>query len=237
MDTDDLSLFIACSRLKSARRKKRLVKKDFDRKLRALHKKEKILYQQKRNLPLVPLKEPYRKGWVRSFVVREDVARSKYGDFYQTLLDKINTFQYDHDKSFRGKKKRKRGNVYLTRAQLLKEFCVYEWESRTCKLTEAEKIHFHATPKWEKHKFVRKYLFNEPWRYILKIKPNMITHTQMVDGDLESELQHIDDYIDGRNLRGKLCHIRGKSAKWRDDCEKEQYKNPLKTKKWQDLMD
>lgn len=237
MDTQDLSLFIACSRLKSARRKKRLVKKDFDRKLRALYKKEKILYQQKRNLPLVPLKEPYRKGWVRSFVVREDVTRSKYGDFYQTLLDKINTFQYDHDKSFRGKKKRKRGNVYLTRVQLLKEFCAYEWESRTCKLTEAEKIHFHPNQKWEKHKFVRKYIFNEPWRFVLKIKPNMITHTKMVDGDLESELDYIGDYFDSRDLRGKLCNIRGKFANWRNDKEKEQYKNPLKTKNWQDLMD
>ncbi len=237
MDTNDLSLFIACSRLKSARRRKRLVKTDFDRKLRALDKKEKILYQQKRNLPLVPLKEPYRKGWVRFFVVREDVARSKYGQFYQTLLDKINTFQYDHDKSFRGKKKRKRGNVYLTRLQLLKEFYAYEWESRTYKLTEAEKIHFYPNQKWEKNKFVTKYIFNEPWRFVLKIKANMITHTKMVDGDLESELDYIGDYLDGRNLRGKLCHIRGKSAKWRNDKEKEQYKNPLKTKNWQDLME
>lgn len=237
MDTNELSLFIACSRLKSVRRKKRLVKKDFDRKLRALYKKERLLYKQKLNLPLVPLKEPYRKGWVRFFVVREDVARSKYGDFYQTLLDKINTFQYDHDKSFRGKKKRRKGNVYLTRVQLLKEFYIYEWESRTCKLTEQEKIYFHVTPKWEKHRFIQKYVFSEPWRFILKIKANMITHTKMVDSDLEKELQYIDDYFDRRNLWGKLYNIRGKCANWRNDKEKEQYKNPLKTKHWQDLME
>jgi hypothetical protein len=47
---------------KSARRKKRLVKKDFDKKLIQLSKRRQELSDQIWSLPPVILKEPYQKG-------------------------------------------------------------------------------------------------------------------------------------------------------------------------------
>jgi hypothetical protein len=99
MDNYFLDDYINCSRLKSKRKKKQLVKKDFEKQLIQLSKREKELWKKRRELPLVPLVAPYQKGWQRYFVLREDVARSNDALFYDILLEKINTVQYAPDKS------------------------------------------------------------------------------------------------------------------------------------------
>ena len=62
-------------RIKSARRKKRLVKLDFDKRLIRLSKTREELQEQKRNLPIVPLEHPCQRGWKRFFVLRDDMKR------------------------------------------------------------------------------------------------------------------------------------------------------------------
>ena len=74
-----------CCKIKSARQKKRLVKKDFDKKLIRLHRKRKELLDIKRNLPLLPLKNPYQQGWVRTFEMSYETANSN--PFSYTHLD------------------------------------------------------------------------------------------------------------------------------------------------------
>ena len=77
MDNYLLDDYIQCSRLKTKRQKKRLVKEDFEKQLIQLNKLQDELWEKKRCLPLVPLAMPYQKGWQRYFVLREDIARSK----------------------------------------------------------------------------------------------------------------------------------------------------------------
>ena len=91
-------------RLRSARNKKRSQKEDKEKRLIQLHKQEVKLWMDRRNLPLVPLAEPYQKGWKRFFVLREDVQGSNKAGFYESLLEKINTIQYSKDKGFKAKK-------------------------------------------------------------------------------------------------------------------------------------
>ena len=84
MDTKIIKQYgedMLCYDLRNARQKKRKRYADFDKQLIQLHKKEKALYVQKRNLGWQPLHPPVQKGWVRYFVVRDDVAKSKYGEF------------------------------------------------------------------------------------------------------------------------------------------------------------
>jgi hypothetical protein len=89
---------ILCYRLRTARQKKRMQYEDFDNQLIQLHKKENALNLQKRNLGWQALNPPVKKGWIRHFVVRDDVARSRHGDFFEALLKKINTYDYDWKK-------------------------------------------------------------------------------------------------------------------------------------------
>ena len=106
MDANDWSFDLLSYKLKTARQKKRLQKEDFDKRLIQIHKQEETLWNNRRKLPMVPLEQPYQKGWKRFFVLREDVRRCNKAAFYQQLLDKINTVQYSNDKNFKAKKNR-----------------------------------------------------------------------------------------------------------------------------------
>ena len=210
MDNYEQSFDILQYRLKSARRKKLLQKKDFDKQLIQIIKKERLLWQKRCDLPMIPLETPYQKGWKRHFVVREDIKRSPSAGFFSTLLEKINTAQYHPEKSFkvkkrrRGSRKRNKGPEVIK--QFLQEFSEWHWNHHSLKLTELEKAHFHLyekTSKDGKQKcFV--YRFNEPWRYVLQVKPHIITEVKMVDGLLEQEIQLLKNYIKNHDLQPRM---------------------------------
>ena len=69
------------SRLRNLRSRKRIAREDHEKFLRTCIKRQKALFKQRRELPLVPLEKPYQKGYVRFFVLREDVRQGKQADF------------------------------------------------------------------------------------------------------------------------------------------------------------
>src|SRR4029078_1937661 len=103
MDTKFIQQYgedILCYRLRTARQKKRMQYKDFDKQLIQLYQEERELYWQIRELGCVPLIPPFQRGWKRSFVLRDDVARSPQAKFFQNILDKINTRDWSYRKDF-----------------------------------------------------------------------------------------------------------------------------------------
>ncbi|HMI62151.1 MAG TPA: hypothetical protein VK518_14625 [Puia sp.] len=174
-----------------------------------LHKQQIRLWIKKKSLPWIPLSEPYQKGWKRSFVLREDVQRSNNAAFYQSLLEKINTIQYSKDKTFKIKRRRRGKKVSEVKKQFVHEFWEWEWNSSKLKLTEDEKRLFYRkeTPS-PKHRYtIVKYVYTEPWRFILRISPHIITHAKMVDEDLEQEIQLLGNYVQNNYLRHKIYKI------------------------------
>lgn len=193
-------------RIRSARQKKRMVKTDRDKQLIRLSKRRSELWIQRRALPMVPLEKPYQRGWKRYFVLRADIAFSLRAEFYTTLLAKINTVEYHHDKTFKRKKRRKGRYGYEIKKQSLRELTPYLWESSSLGLTEQEKTCFNQVEMYNvstRQQEIR-YVFTEPWRYRLKIAPNMVTHKKLLDTDLVRELDLINNHIKGNNLGGRM---------------------------------
>lgn len=217
MDTENLVDSFDLSRLKTSKRKQQLVKKDFEKQLIKLSKTEKKLWNKRKDLPYVPLEKPYQKGWERSFFLREDIARLSNADFYRSLLDKINTYQYSLDKTFKKRKRKYRKNVYQEKPHLLREFYECEWGSSKLKLTEKEKMLFEKQEVWciFKRGFKVSYVFKESWRFVLKVKPNFITHKKMIDEILEQELAEIENYIEHNNLRHKITKLTASYVKYK----------------------
>lgn len=233
MNTETWSFAAGYCKIKSARQKKRLTKKDSDRQLFRMYKLEESLYQKRRTLPLVPLEEPYQRGWKRTFKLREDVAGSKQADFYQDLLKKINTVDYSHNKGFTKKKRRKGKKIYEVRPQYLREFYTWEWVHSKCKLTDAEKAYFSIKEYWcnQQKMVILKYVFTEPWRYVLQVRPNMVTHTKMVDEVLESAIQQLENQIEKKHLRPVMDRLVHGACYWpRRNMPNERERNPLKNK-------
>ena len=207
----DSNPYIDGSRLRSLRSHKRIVREDHEKYLRECCDRHAELEKRRRNLPLVPLEKPYQKGYVRFFVVREDVKRSKSGDFFEALLKKINTYQYADNRKFQKKKKRRGKRIYIPLKQELRSFSQWEWEEqcRKGRFTPREQALFgkmeyycHRSKRFETY-----YEFIDKWRFELRVKPNMITHYRPVDVAIEREFADLDKIINDYNNWNIIANI------------------------------
>ena len=207
----DSNPYIDGSRLRSLRSRKRIVREDHEKYLRECCDRHAELEKRRRNLPLVPLEKPYQKGYVRFFVLREDVRQGKQADFFATLLEKINTFQYADTRKFQKKKKRRGKRVYIARKQELYAFNQWEWQRalEKGKFTEKERAYFARIECFnrQKDRFESYYEFTEAWRFELRVKPNMITHYRPVDVAIEREFAELDKIINDYNNWNIIANI------------------------------
>jgi hypothetical protein len=230
---------ILCYRLRTARQKKRMVYEDFDKYLIQLDKEEYALNEQKRNLGWEPLIPPVQKGWKRFFVLRDDVAVSKNAEFFQAILNKINTYQWSYRKDFKVKKRRYGKKKYVVKNQKLLQPC--QWYFAKLDFTDNEKALFHEIFEIEKRGKtpIKRYVFKEPWRFRLKVSPNIITKVRIKDGELESKIDRIENYIkrnDFRKRQEKITRGYFKYKYW-DNLEKYNEINPFVNKPLIRIMD
>jgi hypothetical protein len=241
MDTKLIRHFgedILSYRLRTARNKKRMQYEDFHKQLMKLHKEEKALYEQKRNLGWESLIPPVQRGWKRCFVLRQDVLTSKYADFFENILKKINTYDWSHRKDFMVKKRKRGRKIYIVKGQKLLQ--PEEHHFQKLKFSEAEKQLFHAEyhfEKWNKGP-VKKYVFNEPCIFVLQVRPNMIDKIRKRDVVIEARLKAINNYLEKDFLRVKLNKLLYGNNRWHwKEGEKEKEKSPLKNKSVERIID
>ncbi|MFZ4931415.1 hypothetical protein [Chryseobacterium sp. Mn2064] len=214
MENNNLLLFL----LRSVRSRKRTIKKDVIKQIIKRYRRSEELRNIKINIPWIPLENPYQRGFVRFFVVRDDVMRSKDGEFFDEVLKKINTYMYSESRQFLKKKKRKLGRrMYVEKDQKLKRISFTSWTDTKFVLTARERQYFLREDEYCP---IRKredtyYKFIEPWRFILRIRPNMITHYKPVDFELEKETAELEAYLGQYKVAG-IIHktIYGKSYAW-----------------------
>jgi len=212
-------------RLRTARQKKRMQYKDFEKQLLKINREERKLVIKQRNIEWVPLVPPFQRGWKRFFVLREDVARSKQAEFFENILRKINTQDWSHRRDFKIRKRRKGRKKYIVKEQQLLR--PYDFEFPRMNFSEAERQLFHEVFYYEKggKRIVKRYVFSEPWRFVLRVRPNMITRVQKRDAKIESRLKEIKNYLERNKLREKLYKLlHGRNIQWQCISSKHEYK-------------
>lgn len=229
--------YIENTPLRTRRTKIGLIKEDEEKFVRKQNKLLWELIKIKREMPLVPLEKPYQKGFVRSFVLRDDIARGKYADFFQGILDKINTFEYSDNRKFVKRKKRRGKKIEVPRTQFLQKFREEHFPKfQNREFNTKEQSYFikveHFNPKREKWEYF--WEFRDKWMFELRVKPNMITHYKPVDCELESQIFEVSNFLDKYKNHGIFMKkIRGRKNSWnrfmKEFQEKEKYKhNTLK---------
>lgn len=215
MKKDNLLFF----RLRNLRSRKRIIKRDVEKQVRKKYRHSDRLWEMKRNIPLVPLEKPYQKGFVRFFVSRDDVKRSKDGRFFGGLLEKINTEMHSPTWKFVKKKKRRGRLIYVEKEQRVANVYPHEWANPKFGLTEREKRYFIRKDNYcpIRKSYRVYYEFTEPWRFVLRIKPNIITHYKPLLSDLEKEIDETDSFLNRYKVQG-IIHktIYGKPDPWKD---------------------
>ena len=218
-------------RLQTARRKVRMQHEDFEKGLLSLHRERQKLRKQQRELGWIELKPPIMRGWKRYFVLREDVARSKQASFFEGILQKINKIEYSSRKDFKVKKRKGGKKIYILRDQQLLQ--PDECHFRKMKFNDIEAQFFeirYVKEKWMKQP-KKIFVFVEPWRFVLRVRPNIITKTRARDEEIEKRLQKIEAFFERSFLLPKLHRMVYGYYKWSwNEGEKGWEKNPLKNK-------
>jgi len=220
---------ILCYRLRTARQKTRAQHEDFDKYLIQVEHERAKLWHRRNNLGWEPLLPPVQKGWKRFFVLREDVAKSKDGAFFENILQKINTYDWSHRKVFIQRRRKGGRKYYVTKPQKLREF--YHWEFERQKFDEKERQYFDIIYHYRKahESLIIKYVFREPWRFVLRVRPNIIDKVKARDHELEASLKNIFNYFERNNYGGRRDKlVYGKS--WRHGGSGKHIPNPLKNK-------
>jgi hypothetical protein len=187
-----------------------------DKRLRRLDKEHTRVWKQIQNLGYEDLIPPVQRGYKRLFVLTDETKYHKQAGFYQLLLDKINTVWYSPDKIFKTKKRK----IKKWRYQNRKEQRLRELDSRDFhhirKLTEEEKQFFNPVEyyddRFREHRI--KYVFTEPWRFVLRIQPNMITKVQIKDLELEQYRDELDSFLDMTENRRRLIKLKLRYSSW-----------------------
>lgn len=202
---------IASNNLPSRRWKIRRIRTARDKMLRALDKEHTQVCRQIRDLGYEPLIPPVQRGYKRLFVLTEATRYNSRAEFYQGILDKINTIWYSPDKQFKQKKRKIRKWRYrYTKEQQLQQ--PDEWQFlREGKFTEEEQAYFYPVEYYDyPGKYWRtKYVFIEPWRFELRIRPHMITETRRKDLELEQYRDELYDFLHRHENQRRLVKMRG----------------------------
>ena len=215
------------SRIKSVRREKRLQKESFKKKLIVLNKEQRRLGEQIKKLGYEPLVPPVQKGWKRIFVLREDVQQGPRAAFFEKLLTLVNTTQYSDTRQFKKKRRMRGRKVYADREQKLRVYYEYEWSK--LKLTPQQAFFFTGNVLRDEKRIDRKfYVFNEPWRFRLKVAPNMITQQRIKDVALERRLHEINYYLERNYYKATISRLLGKEFHFRYPLVKPRYLAILK---------
>ncbi len=219
-------------RLKSARRKKRLVKSDRDKQLLKLDRERYVISRSPNYKMTVPLAEPYQRGWKRLFVLKPEVARSNEAAFYQEILDKINMVQYHYHESF--KNLRRKNRKYSYDLPKLAGINRRDWNNNKHQLSEEQRACFETVDFWNAQQYAMDYHyeFSEPELFVIAVLPHIIDTVIIGDALLEQRIAWIDDYIEHYTLYNRLSTLNNDNRyrRRKDITEKLKYKNPLKNK-------
>lgn len=233
----EIENYIIASRIRTTRRRIRDARKQFEKQLLQLHREERKLWETWGNRGYIPLEPPVMKGYKRFFVLRDDVARSKHADFYQELLNKINTFDYSHRKDFKVKKRSRGRKKLVVKEQHLAKPDLSQFIK--LKLTAKQADCFEERLFFHKQSLVpeRRMVIKEPWRFVLRVRPNMITKTRAVLPAVESEIQQMKNYIDRHHWEHQITKLRhGHVYRWSGWLSEEKGKYKFKHKTLQQIL-
>lgn len=178
-----------------------------DRMIRDLVREIGHLNQLERNLPLMKLEEPYQRGWRRLFFLTEPSLMRPDKEALELILPHINNEVVSIRPDFRRKNGKSRKMVEMK--QGLRCISLLEWNRK--KLPEEWKKYFRFNNKshwmscWH-------YEFTRPWIYELRIIPNWMTHVKMIDPNIRSRIDEIENYMTTHQLRNRYSWLRGVSC-------------------------
>lgn len=136
---------------------------------------------------MVELETPIRKGWVRTFKIRHDIAKTKEATALKQLLDIVQNPKVCDRKDFMIKTaKRKEWKYSEPKMKTLRE---HDFEKLPAELQKYFSFNM-KTPSWGGQ--YKEYYVYYDWKFETVIKPHYITHVSILHADAQSEYSWIE---------------------------------------------
>ena len=175
--------------------------------------------------------EPYQRGWVRSFVLRDDAKNRTDAREMQQVLDKINNTVYCNNEKFlhRNWKTGKMEPIpqrpkYLNDAEYnaLTEKQKSFFEQRTW---IANKVTVAGRGNSAEKKYVTGYVFRNDFYLVFKIEPNIVTEHWIPNQEIESRYGELSSHFEKNGLWGKFNKAMHWSTGYEWDKNSHKYRN------------
>jgi hypothetical protein len=186
----------------------------FERKLRALDKREQELRSQR--YYYLELEKPLFQGYCKYFTLRQDLKGRHDFAILQKLLPLIDKRLYSKTKEFTKRKGRKKYKKMVPTPHQPEDLSPHKWE----KLTDREKSYFTRIETTKFGRISIHYRWIYPWMLASKVDKHFVTKIKIENLDVQSERQEIDNYLVRNGLRPQMYRlIYGKnfSRWWHND--------------------
>lgn len=162
------------------------------------------------NAPLIELAEPYQRGWIRAYKVRDQDLNRKDAHVFKEVLKHCNSYLYSRRKDFMTKDYKTKKMVPV--AQVLSIFGDYEFNKLA--LTPKIKSFFQSQTYFYQGRYARYHKEDSYTKWAVcplrvfhfeyKLEPHMITHTKAIIPEVESRLDEIEKILWAPDVQGKL---------------------------------
>ncbi len=189
-----------------------------DKALLRLEREHDQLWRALRDAPVIPLAEPYQRGWFKTFVLREDIRRRPDVAVFRTVLATVNRGLWSRDSSFLHPD----GNPMGLRPRIIpplewnrlgwpashRQFFAYgHWQDETYPCT------------WFKRRLRSRRLYigfsvRNPWWLEEDVRPWMITHQRVELPAVRRRLAEIDNHMKTILGRERLGCLHGRKNWW-----------------------
>lgn len=187
-----------------------------DKHYRSLYKEYRKLLDVQRSAPLIEIDEPYQRGWVRFFKLRDDASRRSDAATLTEILKRVNVYQYCRKGTFMQKNQKTKSYEpigHYPKRYTIKEWSRLEWLESYRKYFEARLV----TERNWKNQWVRnqRYVFKYPFYFVSCTEKHFVTHHRVKLPDVESRITEIMNYFDQHQVWHRLHHLNGERCRWR----------------------
>ncbi len=210
-----------------------------DKKIIGLYKELQSLWHIIHNMEYEELEVPIQRGYKRHFELCESIKWGNDADFFQRILNKINAVQYSKDKQFKKVRSRRIGKYKYRKIgnPMLKDLTKKQFET----LGEKEKWYFYPIETYYPNTklWISRYRFIEPWRFEVRIRPNMLTKVQKRNWEAEYRKNEIESYLGTKKLFVKTEKTRRAYKYWLKDewYYRPPMENPLQNKPLHEVVE
>ncbi len=194
------------------RKTAKVTKEQNDQELKRLYRKLDSLRDAIYKLPKVKLDIPRWMGYKRYYILRDDIAKRKDAKDFLEILNLLNTTVFSKTKEGFSRYDFDEPRLFCSK-QRIKSLSEKSYNA----LKEHYKKYFVRVTKWDKRLKYFRYEFIHDYYFVYKIKHHYITEVPMLNKEMESELQKIENKIYVNHWMPKIHKLMGWRWNYRDD--------------------